>query len=368
LSLIRENEIIPLQRSLTLFENANNSKATMNQYRKGLENYMKFVGYTNRFDDYVMLDSETTHKHLEDYVMFHINRKIKGASVRGYLKPVYLFLDVNRKQYFPKSINRFIPKDKMKKGNDKPFTDEDIQKMLDYTNKTRNKALVLFFSSVGGRSAVLVDPVLCFKNLYPMAFGCKAVLMYAGSDEEYWGFLTPESSKALEEYRDERIRKGENITPDSPLFAIEHKTGRFKEKNYLSLPALNSIFQNLERRAHIEKIKTGNRYDKALLYGFRKRFNTILKINSEVNSNIAEKLMAHKNGLDGVYLTPTREECFTEFVKAIPKLTISRAEKLAIKLEESENEKDKKIKKLESEMREVHKLLERMSVNTSSIM
>ena len=135
-----------------------------------------------------------------------------------------MFLDVNRKQYFPKSINRYIPKDKTKKGNNKPFTDNDIQKMLDYTNSSRNKALVLFFSSIGGRSAVLVDPILCFKHLYPKPFGCKAVLMYCGSDEEYCGFLTPESSKALEEYRDERIRDGENITPDSPLFVIEKKS------------------------------------------------------------------------------------------------------------------------------------------------
>ena len=367
MSLKRVCIIRSMQRSFILFENVNNSEATMNLYRKGLINYMKFVGYTNRYDDYTMLDSETIHRHLEDYVMSHINREIKGNTIRGYLKPIYLFLDVNRKQYFPKSVNRFIPKDKTKKGNDKPFTDEDIQKMLDYTNKTRNKALVLFFSSIGGRSAVLVDPILCFKNLYPMAFGCKAVLMYADSDEEYWGFLTPESSKALEEYRDERFRKGENITPDSPLFVIEHKSGRFKKENYLSLPALNSIFDNLERKAHIEKVKIGNRYDKALMYGFRKRFNTIMKINSDVNSNIAEKLMAHKNGLDGVYLKPTKEECFAEFVKAIPQLTISKADKLSIKLEKSESEKDDKIKKLESDMKSVYRLLEKIIPNSSSI-
>jgi len=257
-----------MQRSLTLFENAIHSEATMKFYSKSLEKFMQFVGYNNRYDEYASLDSKVIDRHLEDYVMFHSSRKIKGATVRNYLKPIYLFLDVNRIQYFPKAINRLIPKEKTKKGNDKPFTDEDIQKMLDYTNKTRNKALVLFFSSIGGRSAVLVDPILCFKNLYPMPLGCKAVLMYSNSDEEYWGFLTPESSKALEEYRDERIRKGENITPESPLFVIEKKN-RFKDESYLSLPALNSIFDNLERKAHIEKIKIGNRYDKALMYGFR---------------------------------------------------------------------------------------------------
>ena len=60
---------------------------------------------------------------------------------------------------------------------------------------------------------------------------------------------------------------------------------------------------------------------------FRKRFNTILKINNDVNSNIAEKLMAHKKGLDGVYLQPTREECFNEFVKAILQLTVDDSQR-----------------------------------------
>lgn len=361
MSLIRENEQIPMQRSLVLFENSIDTEGTMNLYVKGLDNYMNFVKYSNRYDDYLLLDTEVIHKHLEDFVIYHRNRKVKGTTIRTYLKPVYLFLDVNRKHYFPKSINKQIPKDKTKKGGNKPFLDEDIQKMLDYTNSTRNKALILFFSSVGGRSAVLVDPILCFKHLYPMPFGCKAVLMYSGSNEEYWGFLTPESSKALEEYRDERIRDGEIITSDSPLFVVEKKS-KFKDESYLSLPALNSIFDNLEKRAHIEKIKTGNRYDKALMYGFRKRFNTILKIDSDVNSNIAEKLMAHKNGLDGVYFTPTREECFVEFVKAIPQLTVSKAEKLRLKLEEVESDKDEKIRKLESEMKQVYKLLEQINL------
>ncbi len=362
MSLIRENDSNSMQRSLSLFENAINSEATMNLYKKGLENYMKFVGYQNKYDNYVSLDSKQIDRHLEDYVMFQASRKIKGCSIRGYLKPIYLFLDVNRIQYFPKAINRLIPKDKTKKGNDKPFTDEDIQNMLDYTNSSRTKALILFFSSVGGRSSILTDPILRFKHLHSMPHGCKAILIHENSDEEYWAFLTPESSKAFEVYRDERIRNGENITPESPLFVIQ-KTNRFKDESYLSIPALNSIFFQLEKKAHIEKIKTGNRYDKALMYGFRKRFNTILKLKSEVNSNIAEKLMAHKNGLDGVYLKPTREECFTEFVKAIPQLTVSKAEKLSLKLEKSETEKDKKIMKLELEMKEVYKLLNQIQVS-----
>ena len=70
----------------------------------------------------------------------------------------------------------------------------------------------------------------------------------------------------------------------------------------------------------------------------------ILKINNSVNSNIAEKLMAHKKGLDGTYLNPTREECFAEFIKAIPELTINKQARL-----EAENKaKEAKITELEA--------------------
>ncbi len=82
---------------------------------------------------------------------------------------------------------------------------------------------------------------------------------------------------------------------------------------------------------------------------FRKRFNTILKLNNDINSNIAEKLMTHKRGLDGTYLQPTREECFREFVKAIPQLTVNPIDRLKL-----ENEKkQEKIDQLEAKTLEV---------------
>jgi len=89
----------------------------------------------------------------------------------------------------------------------------------------------------------------------------------------------------------------------------------------------------------IIRIKNGRRYDKAANYGFRKRFNGILKMNNNVNSNIAEKLMAHKKGLDGAYLKPTIEQCFTEFAKAITDLTIDDSERKNLKIEKLEKEK-----------------------------
>ena len=49
--------------------------------------------------------------------------------------------------------------------------------------------------------------------------------------------------------------------------------------------------------------------------------------------------MAHKRGLDDVYFKPTKDDCFREFVKAIPHLTISESEKLKTQLSDLQDQK-----------------------------
>jgi len=104
----------------------------------------------------------------------------------------------------------------------------------------------------------------------------------------------------------------------------------------------------------INKTKRGRRYDIQLNHGFRKRFNTILKLNSDINSNIAEKIMAHKRGLDGTYLKPTMMECFNEFKKAILELTVDDTERLKIKNKEQAQEISE-IKKLTKSVEDLKK-------------
>jgi len=192
-----------------------------------------------------------------------------------------------------------------------------------------------------------------------MPFGCKVVLMYEGSKEEYWAFLTPEASKSIDDYRDWRINKGEKITENSPLFVSPGIRKKYDVNNLLplSLMGMNHIMKNVLNKSGIERTKKGSRYDKGQFLGFRKRFNTILKINSEVNYNIAEKLMAHKRGLDGVYFKPTLEDCFKEFVKTIPELTVNESEKLKIELDNAEKNSDKLIREYETRLKNVEMLL-----------
>ncbi len=63
-------------------------------------------------------------------------------------------------------------------------------------------------------------------------------------------------------------------------------------------------------------------------------------------------IMAHKLGLDGSYLKPTREECFAEFIKAIQELTISDEARDKVKIKNLEQEKTQ-IEKLQKQIEEL---------------
>lgn len=243
--------------------------------------------------------------------------------------------------------------------------------MLQVAKHPRDIALIHFFASTGARPAALFDPVLRMKHLVYMSNParpdreikwCYAVRIYDESREGYWAFLTPEATRALEKYHGWRKNTRKEIFNDeTPVFAT---FARHAKNPFLSDNSIKQIFASLIERSALPRKKKGNRYNKALVYMFRKRFNTILKLDNDVNSNIAEKLMAHKKGLDGVYLQPTREECYKEFVKAIPFLTIASEERHKITLEkkEKELEEEKNAKRqLERKVDEIKELKEKMS-------
>jgi len=319
-------------RSFTLFERGIKSLETKNVYTYSLHEFMKFTNIS-KYDHIVKLSTSKIQKLLENWVMDLDDRNLKSSTIRGKLGAIELFLEMNKKTYHKKILHKLIPSSDYIPGGEKPFTTEDIQRFLNSTTKLRTKALVHFLASTGVRPASITDPVLRLKHIEKMANGCKSVRVYDGSKEGYWAFLTPEASKSIDHYIDSRKLNREELTPESPLFAISNPLIHTTRNNYLSAKSVRHIMYDLIKAAGIKRTKDGNRFDKAATYGFRKRFNTILKLDININSNITEKLMAHRNGLDGSYLKPTREQCFNEFRKAILDLTIDDSERDKIKIQ-----------------------------------
>lgn len=356
--IILEKSEVEKGRSFRIYEATIKSKATKVSYSYSLFEFIKFANMKS-YDDMTNLETDKIQELLENWVMSLTQRGLKGKTILTKLLAVELLLEMNKKIYYKKILHKLIPIDDVEPGGEVPFTNQEIQRMLCCTTKLRTKALIYFLACTGIRPGAIADPVIRLKHLFDMPYGCKAIRIYDGSKSCYWAFLTPEATKALDDYIKSRKFNGEEITPESILFVNSNKSKTTYE--HLSYDSVREILVNLFKAAGIERTKKGNRYDKALSYGFRKRFNGILKMNNEVNSNIAEKLMAHKKGLDGSYLKPTREECFAEFVKAIHDLTISDEErvktenaKIKEKMEEREA-KDEEIEKLKERFEEDHK-------------
>jgi len=325
------------------FDNAIHSEATRRVYKRNLFEFFLFTK-AKSLDDIIKYSTPKIQQILKDWVATLQKKKLKASTIRPKLSSVELFLDMNEVIYHKRIIRKMIPKDNGKLGGDVSYTTADIEQMLKATSKPRTRALIHFLASTGARPAGIVDPVLKIKHLEDMPNGCKAIKIYDESKEGYWTFLTPEATKALNAYFDSRKTNCEILTDESPIFSnildLKKKTNRDRLRyDYLTTNNLYLTISHLVKKAGIQRIKKGYRYDKALSYGFRKRFNGILKLNSEVNSNIAEKLMAHTNGLDGSYLKPTREECFKEFIKTIHDLTIDDSERKEIRIQKLEEEK-----------------------------
>ena len=257
-----------------------------------------------------------------------------------------------------KPLEALFPKE-VKRSGFKAWTTEQVSLMIENTNPLRNKALIHFLASTGARVGVHDHPLL-MKHLSMMEWnghGCYAVLLYADSDEtteekdlrerqddvqsgdSYWAFLTPEATESLDRYFLQRKRNGEFFESNTPIFLKDTQWQQHTSTQLTDLNVTAILFRIIENTPELKRTKKGRRHDIQIIHGFRKRMNTILKLESLINSNVVEKIMGHKNGLDGVYLAPTRQECFKEFCKGISQLTISDTQRQKITIKKLQDDK-----------------------------
>ena len=352
-------EDLESQKSFQIFVNAIKSEGTRKYYVRDLYAFLEFTKITD-FDSLASLSVDDIQDYLESYVLLLRKRGIK--AIRPRISGPELFFEMNKKLFYKKILHKLFPSDDKPLAGGIAYTNEDILTMLASTKRVRTIAIIHFLASTGIRPGGIADPPIQKKHLIKMPEGCFAVKVYDESREGYWAFLTPEAVHTLDHYLESRKLNGETITDESYLFA-SYQAGNPKEA-YLTTNSLTQIMKNVVRLSGIKRTKVnGKHYDKALNYGFRKRFNTILKLNNDVNSNIAEKLMAHKRGLDGRYLAPTIEECFAEFKKAIFDLTIEPKQRQKVEIDKLEKEKSE----LEQQKHETQNLEQRIEKQEKQI-
>ncbi len=330
-----------MDRSLVRFYAGIRSEITRKTYESDLKRFLRFVKIKDA-GGLLQLKDSYLQELVEDYTIFLKKKELRYNSVNCAVSALETFFFMNDKILNFKKIRKMMP-EKLKLLGGKAWETENIKRMLESTTSLRNRAIIHLLASTGCRKGAVIG--LKIRNVSEMPEGCKAILFYEGSKEEYTGFLTPEATKVLDLYLQERAGDGELLKPDSPLFRNKYSLGIGKVKP-ISYAGLKGMMGEI-----IGKIRgkgDGSRREISSFHGFRKRFNTILKNNKEINLAIGEKLMGHSSKLiplDTIYHTPSKEILFEEFCKAIPNLVIDSSERERIKRIKAEEKVDDMQKK-----------------------
>jgi len=328
-----------IQRALQRFESTIHSDQTRKNYKRHLDYFRKFFEIKD-YDSILSIPSEKAQEMVEDYLV-HLKNTKPSNSATASIWGIKHFFVMNRIKLDWEIIRKMLPQREVKSGN-KAWTTEHIQKILSYAKTKRNRALIHFLSSTGGRIGVF-DHDLKMKHLSDVGHGCKKIVFYAGFKDESFSFLIPEALSALQEYHEERKRDGEVFDDETPIFRLSYQLGSSLAKQ-MNSACEQKITDRIVKSSGIQRKKIGYASEIQINHGFRKRFSTILKMTG-VNWSIAEKLIGHKTGLDTTYFKPSVEECFSEFRKAISELSIDDS----IRYEEKIKNKDEKIKEFETD-------------------
>jgi integrase len=190
-------------------------------------------------------------------------------------------------------------------GDIKPYTHEQIQKLLDYSDP-RIKVIILIMASAGLRVGAL--SFLRVGDLTPVPkYNLYQIRVYANSKRNrYYTFCTPECRKAIDNYLDYRRSSGEHITPKSPLIRKEFdKRDIFNSANDVKPVSRSSIKQIIREVLYMSGLRTpivipegklNYRRSIAMNHSFRKFFDTTCThdlFNEENNKKISPIPIAH---------------------------------------------------------------------------
>lgn len=336
---------------LKQFQNAIRSPRTKETYTLFLlkfQTYLKAPRYDTLLQNYSVKEMETN---IIEYVMYlRDQRKVSPSTLKVHVAALKHFFEMNdfigiNWKKVSKYMGEFYTV-----SEDRPYTREEIRKLVNAAHSLRDKAIILLLSSSGLRVSGLLK--LQLKDLIPLPkYNIYQITVYKKTREQYITFCTPEARGMIDQYLEFRKRMGEKLTPDSLLFR--------REFNRLQARAPPSTEKSLERSALFSTItrlsfelavkeeqhlvegqlrKGQPRSKIKTLHGFRKYFATCLETEG-VNPVYVELLLGHDMGLKNAYSRPTATQLLEGngdkvlgYVHGIDVLTINEEDRLKLKV------------------------------------
>jgi hypothetical protein len=263
-------------------------------------------------------------------------QEITRATLRNFIKAIKLFCEMSDIPIQWKKITRGLPKIR-RYADDRAPTIEEIQQLCEYPDR-RIKGIVYTMASSGIRLGAW--DYLHWKNIQPIERQGKVVaakiIIYAGDDEEYFSFITPETYHELQKWIQYRKDSGEEIHENSWVMRQLWDTkegyyhhGTIKNPEKLKSSGIKRLMedalwtQGLRKKSDLKR----NRYEFQTDHGLRKWFKTRCELSGMKSINI-EVLMGHSIGISDSYYKITEDELLREYLKASDYLMISNENQL----------------------------------------
>ena len=238
---------------------------------------------------------------------------------------------------FPwKKITRGLPKGK-KYADDRAPTINEVQTIIEYPDR-RIKSVVTVMISSGIR--VGAWDYLKWKHIHPILRNegiiAARIDVYAGEEESYFSFITPEAYHEVQKWISYRKESGENISPESWVMrniwnsSKGRRLGIVKEPKKLQSTGVKRLVetalwtQGLRQKLNPNK----RRHEFQADHGFRKMFKTRCELSGMKPINI-EKLMGHSVGISDSYYRATENELLEDYLKAVDFLTMGKEYELS---------------------------------------
>ena len=332
------------------------SEFTKESYCKKLVQFLEF--HNNMTADKLLQLAKKNPKKIQHMIIDYVEEKkslTSGSTLqqtRAALKHFFEMNDIEEGINWSK-ISKIIPHAK-KTGSDRAPTIEEIRTMLE-TADTRTKCVILMCSSSGIRVGAFrgmtwddLSPIYKKNNDGEKTMVSAKLTVYKGEREEYATFVTPECYHALEQYKRSRELIGERVTSKSPLIRDSwdnHKYRKDKRKEpRMAKPLAPKTIANMMgeflKKINLREAGSG-KHEFKQIHGFRKFFKT----NAEraCKTIDVEKLMGHTEN----YYKPSLDYLLSEYIKAIPYLTISETVELKDRLKQQVTISDKKVGEIE---------------------
>lgn len=308
------------------------------------DNYSNHLAYFCKFHSIKALDLQGMEpdeiKKLVVKYLLHLKKnavetpgKLKHGELRVnsliiYMSGVKSWLEHLEKPLPWKKINKMLPEQVM--SEIRAYRREEIKQMLSFAD-FRQRAMIYIMAAGGVRRQVFATLKVSNFEVFDAELGIGLLWVYGRSKKwRYFTLLTPEATKALQDYLKWREEHGERpLAPDAPL--IRDKFDVFTSRRLRPKPLKpTSVLRMMERLLQRAGISD---HTIAPDHSFRHFFDTML-INSNVNDRMKKYWMGHKAGLglDTRYYDPrnpdSKKALLIEYLKAVDLLTINDEQRL----------------------------------------